>query len=103
MKSTKARVVAAVLGSAATIFTRESVVGAGKKWAYLQEQNRSQVSERVTEQARLRSRLLRCSKVSRTIVQRSLLGGIFILPATTPVAIGQEASHGGNRNLPRSM
>ena len=32
MKSTKAKVVASVLGSAATIITLASVVGAGTKW-----------------------------------------------------------------------
>ncbi len=33
MKNVKAQVVVSVLGSAATILTLASVVGAGKKWA----------------------------------------------------------------------
>lgn len=34
MKNVKAQVVVSVLGSAATILTLASVVGAGKKWAH---------------------------------------------------------------------
>jgi hypothetical protein len=34
MKDIKAQVVVSVLGSAATILTLASVVGAGKKWAH---------------------------------------------------------------------
>jgi hypothetical protein len=34
MKDFKAQVVVSVLGSAATILTLASVVGAGKKWAH---------------------------------------------------------------------
>ncbi len=34
MKDVKAQVIVSVLGSAATILTLASVVGAGKKWAH---------------------------------------------------------------------
>jgi hypothetical protein len=34
MRDIKAQVIVSVLGSAATVITLASVVGAGKKWAY---------------------------------------------------------------------